>query len=94
MIWIQRDGTPIKIKDMTESHIKNCIKMLKRKINEINYEQSCGYQLLSKVNGEMASYAIENQIEIIFDDIACLKTKILKFEKELEGRKNENNSCK
>lgn len=30
-VWVQRDGTETKIKDMTSSHIKNCINMLKRK---------------------------------------------------------------
>lgn len=30
-IWKQKDGTKIPIKDMTTSHIKNCIKMIVRK---------------------------------------------------------------
>ena len=30
-VWIQRDGTDIHINDMKDSHIRNCINMLKRK---------------------------------------------------------------
>lgn len=29
--WVMRDGTPILLKDMEDSHIKNCINMLKRR---------------------------------------------------------------
>lgn len=29
-IWVQRDGTPIAIKKMQDSHIRNCIRMLEK----------------------------------------------------------------
>jgi len=35
MVWEMKDKTEIKIKDMKDSHIKNCIRMMQRKqINE------------------------------------------------------------
>jgi len=36
-IWIMRDGTPIMVKDMSESHLRNAIKMLQRKVRNIEY---------------------------------------------------------
>lgn len=33
-IWTMRDGTEIKVKDMGEDHIKNTIRMLKRRESE------------------------------------------------------------
>ena len=30
-VWVQRDGSEIRIKDMKDSHIRNCINILKRK---------------------------------------------------------------
>lgn len=32
-VWVQRDGTETCIKDMKDSHIRNCINMLKGKQN-------------------------------------------------------------
>lgn len=33
-IWTMRDGTEIDIREMTDSHIKNCIRMLSEKESE------------------------------------------------------------
>ena len=33
--WTQKDGTVINIRDMTDRHIRNCIRMLRNKESEI-----------------------------------------------------------
>ncbi|NOQ30195.1 MAG: hypothetical protein GQ570_03635 [Helicobacteraceae bacterium] len=35
-VWTMKDGTKIEVKDMEESHAKNCLRMLIRKITKFN----------------------------------------------------------
>ena len=36
--WKMKDGTKIYIKDMTTSHIENCIKLIEKQVEEHNVE--------------------------------------------------------
>ena len=61
-IWVTKDGQSIRVKDMTDSHLVNTIRFLKRKsLNEL-YSLSCFIQ------GEQASYMIDDMITSHEDD--------------------------
>jgi hypothetical protein len=39
VIWVQKDGTPIWIRDMSSSHLQNTVRMLRR--NALTYATAC-----------------------------------------------------
>lgn len=65
-VWITRDGTEIKIVHMGDKHLINTIRMLDRKaetaVPGIILQAYLG---LSAVRGEMAQYALEDEISDI-----------------------------
>jgi len=83
-VLITKDKKHIKIKDMTTSHIKNCINILdKCEVNRIDNM----YGFLGSLSGEMAQMSMENEIanaeENGFNDIDEYRTS---FEEELKKR--------
>lgn len=58
--WTCKDGRKIKIKDMSDSHLKNTIAMLERAHSSLieNAWAAC-----SILQGEMASYYAEQEID-------------------------------
>lgn len=62
--WTQADGSVIKIRDMTDSHLKNCINMLERNAQSIydNYLHQA-FNVLNFVQGDMAQYYIETEMD-------------------------------
>ena len=46
--WVMKDGTKIKISDMSESHLDNTIKMLERKYGDISLSRYAPYKALKE----------------------------------------------
>ena len=57
--WTQKDGTKIRICDMSDSHLVSTIKMLKRSHQATI---SAAYSFESTLSGEMACDAMESEI--------------------------------
>lgn len=62
--WTQRDGNKIRICDMSDRHLINTIRFLKR----VNQDEiSAAYSCLSCLQGEMAQFFAEQDIDRMED---------------------------
>jgi len=57
MQWIMRDGTPIEITEMTDSHLENALRMLFRNVQHHQSILDCGGHTYSQVLLARASIA-------------------------------------
>ena len=80
--WTKRDGTKIKIKDMSTNHIKNCIKMLEN--NGFIRESLLDAYSCEGPSGEMAEYFFEQEQMNIF--MSPVSAYLEAFDIELEKR--------
>jgi hypothetical protein len=65
-VWKTREGKEIEIKNMTDSHLMNTIKFLRRNANaNMAKEIASAYSAASLMQGEMAIDAIERDIRIM-----------------------------
>lgn len=66
--WTTRDGTRLRIRDLSDQHLTNAIKMLERRAQRHDQELNLAHQALAFTHGEMASYAIERIIHSLQDN--------------------------
>jgi hypothetical protein len=66
--WFQRDGTPIKIKDMSDSHLYNTIKMLERLFKQYSINLGEIWAIGSMLQGEMAQMAFEEDFDRLLEE--------------------------
>lgn len=65
-MWTTRDGTKVRIRDMTDSHLLNTIRMLDRFASAQRQVALIeAYAFADTVQGEQAGYDIENMIETL-----------------------------
>lgn len=68
-IWTTRKGEKIRICNMTDKHLDNTIKMLRRNCTECErHAIMLGYEALSSLQGEMAEMAIESGLMQLKED--------------------------
>ena len=61
--WTQRDGTKIAIANMTDSHLRNTLRLVHRKIEKHRLSEiGAAYAFASTLGGEMACDAMDSTI--------------------------------
>lgn len=71
-LWTTKDKQKIRICDMSDHHLINTIKLIKRVVNKMRWHRLMeAYSFLSTLQGEMAIMSVENEIDLIEDDIMC-----------------------
>lgn len=68
-IWKCKNGTKVRICDMTDSHLVNTINMLERFAkNKVSQELSCAFSVEPFLTGDIAIFTIENNIDNLMED--------------------------
>lgn len=68
-VWTTKDGKKLRICEMTDSHLLNAINLLERVAkNARDGELQAAYGIAPMLQGEMASYYIEQDIDSMEED--------------------------
>jgi hypothetical protein len=86
-IWVQKDGTEIRLQDMADSHVENTLRLLERVKPKIQDALSDAWAVSCAVSGEMASYYIDRDIDDLEEQVFAADQKISMFKDEIKRRK-------
>ena len=65
-IWITRDGDEVPITQMSNSHLLNTIRYLKRRRDKLRSEESAGLHFLGRLSSDsMGAHAADQEIDAI-----------------------------
>lgn len=63
--WQTKYGRVVNIADMNDEHLVNSIRLLKRVVRRMRFSRDlAGWSVLNFVQGEMAEYAIESDLQL------------------------------
>jgi hypothetical protein len=82
--WTTKDNKQLKLKEMTDSHLKNTIRYLRKKANE---ELSAYWNVGCMLHGEQAQYDWENQCDDVNEQHQSRHMLADAMEAEIERRR-------
>jgi hypothetical protein len=86
MLWKTRDGSVLDIKDMSDKHLLFSHRLINERYNDINSNISAAWSISGIINGDMAQYYIDRDIEIMEDLSFSCRTTMTNLEKEMRLR--------
>jgi hypothetical protein len=84
--WVTRDNIEMLISDMTDSHLRNAIRHLERRIAEYSEGSKAGWRTYMMLRGEAAIDAAENAIDRIETGLDEMRDKLTQMQAELARR--------
>lgn len=86
ILWTTKDGTTMDIRQMTDSHLRNTIAYMERRISDMRDNESAAWSCLGHVQGEMAQYYVESDIAQISESVSDAEWRLNELRTEQNRR--------